>query len=303
MKALVTGAGGFVGPRLVARLARGGFAVQGFDRDLDVTDAEAVRARIAETAPDAVVHLAAISFVPEAEGDPARAWRVNLLGALHVLEAVRREAPGARVLLVGTGQVYGSGAPGAPPFREEDALRPGNAYTRSKAAADLLGASYARQHGLAVVRARPFNHTGPGRPDSFVESSFARQLVEMELGRRPPVLAVGNLDAVRDFLDVEDVVDAYARLLAPDVPPRAYNVASGAGLEIRALLDRLISLTSVDPEIRVDPARVRPADVAVGASTRLVEATGWRPTRPIDRTLGALLDHWRQQLGAEAARA
>jgi GDP-4-dehydro-6-deoxy-D-mannose reductase len=301
MRAMVTGAGGFVGPRVVRRLEAAGYEVHGFDRELDVGDAAAVRERVAALRPEAVVHLAAVSFVPEAERDPAVVWRVNFVGALHLLEGLRQEAPRARLLLVGTGQAYGGAPPGSRPFRETDPLRPDNAYTRTKAAADLLGASYAREHGLHVVRARPLNHTGPGRPDAFVESSLARQIAEMELGRREPVLHVGNLDAVRDFLDVEDVVDAYARLLASDVPPRAYNVASGAGLEIRALLDRLVSLSHVDPRIEVDEARWRPADVSVCAPARLVETTGWHPARPLDRTLAALLDDWRARLRATPA--
>lgn len=301
MRALVTGAGGFVGPHLVARLEARGFEVHAFDRELDVTDPHALRARLDAVGPEAVVHLAGISFVPAAERDPSRVWRVNYAGALHLLEALRERCPRARLLLVGTGQVYGSAAPGSRPARETDPLRPNNAYTRTKAAADLLGAAFARRHGLCVLRARPLNHTGPGRPDRFVESSFARQLVEMELGRRPLRMEVGNLDAVRDFLDVEDVVEAYVRLLAPDVRPQAYNVASGAGVEIRTLLDRLISLSTVTPEIRVDPERWRAADVSVASPARLVDATGWHPTRPLDRTLGALLEDWRARLRAEPA--
>ena len=149
-----------------------------------------------------------------------------------------------------------------------------------------------------MVRVRPFNHTGPGRPDRFVESSFARQIAEIEAGLRPPKMAVGNLDAVRDFLDVEDVLDAYVRLLDPEVPAGVYNVASGKGTSIRDLLDLLLAETSIRPEVKVDQARWRPADSSVGSAERLEKATGWAPTIPLRETLRRLLDGWRQAVGA-----
>jgi GDP-4-dehydro-6-deoxy-D-mannose reductase len=216
---------------------------------------------------------------------------VNYLGALHVLRAAARHAPHARVLLVGSGEVYGGDAAGAP-FDEDAPLLPGSPYARSKAAADRLGA-LAAAGGQSVVRARPFNHTGPGQRADFVAPGFARQIAEIERGVRPPELRVGNLDAVRDFLDVADVVDAYARLLAPAVPAGAYNVASGRGTTIGALLDGLLAHATVRPRVVVDRARWRPADTSVGSAARLAAATGWKPSVPLADTLARLLGHWR----------
>ena len=300
MRVLVTGAEGFVGRVLLARLrARGAEAIASDRADLDVADAARVRAALADARPDAVVHLAAISFVPEAEADGGRAFRVNYLGTRNVLAGVEAASPRARVLLVSSSTVYGPAEAGAPPFDESSALRPANAYARTKAAADLLGAAFA-ERGLAVWRARPWNHTGAGRPERFVESSFARQLAEIEAGRRPPRIEVGALDSLRDFLHVEDVVDAYLALLEGSAPPGAYNVASGSGVTIGTLLERLLARTRVSPELVVDPARLRPPDASVGSAARLRALTGWAPLRTLDQALGELLDDWRERIRNES---
>jgi GDP-4-dehydro-6-deoxy-D-mannose reductase len=296
MRVLVTGADGFVGGVLVARLRARGAEVFASDRaELDVSDAGQVRSAIGSTQPDALVHLAAISFVPDAEADGGRAFRVNYLGTRHVLAAVAETAPRTRVLLVSSSTVYGSAASGAAPFVESSPLRPGNAYARTKAASDLLGAAYAAR-GLSVWRARPWNHTGRGRPDRFVEASFARQIAEIEAGLRPARIEVGALDSLRDFLHVEDVVDAYLALLEGDAPPGAYNVASGHGLSIRGVLELLLARSGVRPELVLDPARVRPPDVSVGCAQRLTAATGWRPRRTLEQALTELLDEWRGKI-------
>ena len=296
MRVLVTGAAGFVGGVLVARLRASGAEVVALDRaQLDVSDAERVRSAVASAQPDALVHLAALSFVPAAEADGMRAFRVNYLGTRHVLAAVAALAPHARVLLVSSSTVYGSAARGAAPFDEGSPLRPGNVYARTKAASDLLGAAYAAD-GLAVWRARPWNHTGRGRPDRFVEASFARQIAEIEAGLRPARIEVGTLDSLRDFLHVDDVVDAYLALLEGDAAPGAYNVATGDGVTIQALLALLLARTHVRPELVVDPARVRPPDVSVGSAQRLHAATGWRPRRRLAQALGELLEDWRERI-------
>lgn len=297
MRVFVTGVAGFVGRRLEARLEAAGAEVIGTDLELDVGDAGRVAEAVEAARPDAVVHLAAISFVPEAESNPQAVYRVNFLGAHSILEAAQKISPGLRVLLVGSGYVYGAADPGAPPFDESSSLRPDSPYAWSKAAADLLGGFYGTR-GVDVVRVRPFNHTGPGRPDRFVESSFARQIAEIEAGVRPPKMAVGNLDAIRDFLDVEDVLDAYLQLLDPKIPAGVYNVASGRGTSIRELLDLLLAESTLRPEVEMDPARWRPADSVVGSARRLEEATGWAPATPLQETLRSLLDDWRERIAA-----
>jgi len=293
MRIVVTGAGGFVGQRLCARLRAEDVEVRGYDREVDVSEASAVAHAVRESRPDAVVHLAAVSFVPDSETQPELAYRVNYIGTRNVLAAVADIAPKARVLVVSSGQVYGSAAPGAPPFDEMSALRPNTHYARTKAAADLLAGVYA-EGGLQVVRLRPFNHTGPGRPAHFVESSFSRQIARMERGLQTPRLSVGNLAAVRDFLHVDDVVDAYWRLLQPNAPTGIFNVASGRAVQVQEVLSLLLSHTELRPKICEAREYWRPADASVGTAQRLAKATGWSPTHSLEETLHSVLEAWRE---------
>lgn len=297
MRAFVTGSAGFVGRHLRPRLERAGYEVVGCDREVDVTDPPALERALARAAPQAIVHLAAQSSVARGFRDEADTVRVNYLGARNLLRATAGRAPGARVLLVSSGDVYGPAQASDPPFDESAPLRPRTLYARTKACADLLAGEYARG-GLDVVRVRPFSHTGPGQSDVFVAPSFARQAVEIAAGRREPRLRVGNLESVRDFLDVEDVVDAYARLLDPSVPAGVYNLASGAGHRVGELLAGLLRRAGVRPAIEVDPERYRPAECAIGDATRLRRATGWRPRVPFARTLDRVIDDWQRRAAA-----
>ena len=294
MRVLVTGAGGFVGRRLVARLNAADHEVTGVDLEVDVADAHAVRAALERARADSVVHLAAISSIASTLEDPDAAFRVNYLGTRHVLEACLDVAPQSRVIVVGSGSVYGTASPDAPPFDESAPVRGDTPYARTKAAADLLAAQHSTR-GLSVIRARPFNHTGAGRPDTFVESSFAKQVAEIEAGIRKPTIRVGNLDSVRDFLHVDDVVDAYERLLDPRVAPGAYNIASGTGRRIGDLLDVLLDLSTLSHRVEIvaEPSRFRATDRAVGDASRLRDATGWKPTRSFEAILAELLGGWR----------
>ncbi len=295
MRVWLTGGSGFVGQRLAARLRRDGHEVDGDAQEVDVTDKDAIAAQLRGFRPDAIAHLAGISFVPDAARDPLLAWRVNYAGTALLLASCRAHAPAARVLVVTSAMVYGTAEANAPLFDETSPLRPIGPYATTKAAADVLAGEWALR-GLDVVRLRPFNHTGAGRPDRFVESSFARQLVEMERGDREPEMQVGNLDAVRDFLHVEDVVDAYVRLLEPGGPTGAFNVASGEATRIGALLDRLVAMSTATPQVVTDPARWRPTDANAGTASRLREAVGWAPAHTLDETLEELLGYWRAEL-------
>lgn len=284
MRVLVTGSEGFVGRHLVPALGAAGHDVTGRDLDLDVTDPPALEEAFAAARPEAVIHLAAVSSVALSQSDQDLTFRVNYLGSRAVLQALSRTVPTARLLFVGSAEVYGVSAPEAPPFDETWPLRPRSPYARTKACADRLAADHARR-GLDVVRVRPFNHAGPGQSAQFVLPSFAAQLAEIAAGRREPVLRVGNLDSVRDFLDVGDVVRAYLALLDPAVPAGVYNVASGHGRRVGDLLEGLRRRAGVDVRVETDPARYRPTDRGVGDADKLRRATDWAPQVPFEDTL------------------
>jgi GDP-4-dehydro-6-deoxy-D-mannose reductase len=290
----VTGGAGFAGSHLVALLPESAAPTRS---ELDLLDSSAVTAFVRDLQPRAVVHLAAQASVGRSWQDPGETLRTNLDMTLNLLDAVRREAPGASVLLVGSGEIYG--APERLPVDEDAPLRPQNPYAVSKAASDLLGGQYADAHGMRVVRTRPFNHAGPGQSEEYVVGTLTRQVAEAELaGRDEAVLKVGNLDAARDFTDVRDVVRAYAAAIG--LPAGAYNVCSGRSVSVRDLVELLGRVASLEVRAEVDPKRVRGRDVPEirGSAKRLQDATDWRPEIPLERTLADALAAWRERLPA-----
>jgi GDP-4-dehydro-6-deoxy-D-mannose reductase len=319
VRILITGAAGFVGAHLAAHLSKAtasaslfglvrpgsGELPEGMVRiEADMEDAAALARALDTARPDRIVHLAAQSSPHDSWRDPIGTLRTNILGLAYLLEEVRALSLAPRVLVVGSAEEYGAVPEALQPVREETPLRPASPYAVSKLAQGYLALQYSLSHGLAAIRTRTFNHTGPGRGAAFAESSFARQIAEIEKGEREPVIAVGNLEAVRDFSDVRDVVRAYELLLERGTPGEVYNVCSGRGLRIREILDRLLALSKALIEVRVDPERLRPADVPtlVGDPARLHGATGWEPRLTLDQTLGDLLEYWRGRLAARAAR-
>ena len=317
MRVLVTGIGGFAGPVVAGALRGAGHEVLGLTQAGptpsrlaalalpaaalhvgDITDAASLGRLVATTRPDGVVHLAGLTFVPAAERDPAEAYRVNVGGLLALLAAVRAEAPRARVLAVGSGDAYGAVERSELPVREETPFRPVTVYGASKAAADLAAAQWARAYGLHIVRARPFNHTGPGQEAAFVCSALARQVAAIEAGTQEPVLRVGNVDPVRDFSDVRDVAAGYVALLERGRAGEAYNLCSGSGSSIAEVIAILRTHARVPLRVHSDPALRRAVDVErmVGSHERATRDTGWAPRIPLDETLGGLLDDWRQRL-------
>jgi GDP-4-dehydro-6-deoxy-D-mannose reductase len=308
-RVLVTGASGFVGRHLCAALAEAGhevLAAVGDDaelpyasRSLDVRDPRSVRATVEWAGElDAVIHLAAITFVPDAAKTPADVFDVNLQGTVHLLDALSDSGSSARTVFVSSSEVYG--APESLPVTEDHPLAPRNPYAISKAAADQLCQYLTDAYGAGIVRARPFNHSGPGQSDSFVLSSFARQLAEIEAGARDAVLRVGNLDTARDFLHVADVVDAYMRLLDVDSVGEAFNVCSGNAYRIGDALDTLIGFIEVEVTVETDPDRLRPVDVpeSRGSVDKLHGAPGWQPTSACETLLRELLEYGRNAVAA-----
>jgi len=262
----------------------------------DLADAAAARQVVRTVAPQRVFHLAAVALVPASWADPAGTLRANTETTLNLLEAVRREAPEARVVIASSGEVYG------PPVRlpvDEDApLRPQNPYAVSKAAADLLSGFYADAHGVHVVRARAFNHAGPGQVPAYAIASFARQLAEaLVAGRDRARIVSGNPESRRDYTDVRDVVRAY-RLLGELVVPGAYNVCTGVSTSVREVIALLGQAAGLEIDHDVDERLMRPHDVleVCGSRDRLTSATNWSPEIPLARTLADTVAWWRERL-------
>lgn len=290
---LVTGAAGFVGGYLLAELGERAVAA-----NADVTNTAEVARELAAVEPDAVVHLAAFSSVARSWESPVEVWRVNTLGTVALLEAVRTERPAARVLVVSTGEVYGRTE--VLPTPEDEPPRPLSPYAASKAAAELACEQAARANGLDVVVARAFPHVGPGQDERFAVASWAAQIARLE-ARGGGTLAVGDVSVERDLTDVRDVVRAYRFLLEPSVAAGTYNVASGRAVRLAEVVEILVGLAECPVTVEVDEKRLRPADIPVlcGDAGRLAQATGWSPTIPLGQTLADTLSAARASLGAE----
>ena len=310
-KALVIGAAGFVGRYLVSHLHDD----KGMDvvvtklpgeslvpmpakvLDLNILEKESIIEILFEERPDEIYHLAAISSVSVAWKNPQLTIDVNVKGAVNLLEALRELFYKPRVVIVGSGEEYGHIKPGSTPIKEDTLLDPGNIYAATKAAQNMLGRIYADAYDLELIMVRAFNHIGPGQLPIFVVSDFCKQVVDIELGKKEPVMYVGNLSAKRDFTDVRDVVRAYAALAEKGIKGETYNVGSGHAHEIREILDLIISRSNADIRVETDPAKIRPVDVPIIEAdiSKIREATGWEPQIPLEQTIDETLADWRRK--------
>jgi GDP-4-dehydro-6-deoxy-D-mannose reductase len=295
---LVTGQQGFVGTTLSRMVGVerqvAGWSVIDMPGNVDLRDAAATSAMVGSAAPDAVLHLAAQSWVPDAVRDPAATLQINLFGTLNVLQALKQCAFRGRMIYVSTGDIYGVVPEESLPVAETRLPAPRNAYSVSKLAAEALCYQWTATEGMDIVLARPFNHIGWGQSDRFVLSNFARQIVEIGQGRRKPAVAVGDIDVTRDFTDVRDVVHAYFALFASGASGQVYNVCSGRDRSIRSLLDRMAELAGVAITIEQDHARLRKAEQrrVCGDPAKIGRATGWVADTPLDESLAAMLRYW-----------
>lgn len=295
-KLLVTGLGGFVGCHLQSSLASQAAGPWQLipSQPHDLTEASTLDAWLAEECPDAVIHLAGQTFVPEAFRDPARTLQVNLMGTLNLLQALKRRGFSGTFLYVSSGDVYGQVAEGDLPVVETLAPHPRNPYAVSKVSAELLCQQWSYTEPWRIIVVRPFNHIGAGQGESFVISSVARQLARIRLGLQAPRLEVGDIDVTRDFLDVQDVIEAYLLLLQRGRNGEIYNVCSGQERRVRDLIAEMARLAGVEVELVQDPARLRRAEQrrVVGSSDKLQKETGWTPGVNITETLRRVLSDW-----------
>jgi GDP-4-dehydro-6-deoxy-D-mannose reductase len=312
MRVLITGARGFVAPYAVAALQEScdsSLEIVAMGKDagtnavssplplLDVTDPVAVEAAIARHAPTHVLHLAGIAAPALANANPDVAWRVHVQGTLNLARAILSTAPNCWLMYVGSGLIYGESAKSGLPLDETTRLAPIDEYSATKAAADLALGALARR-GLNCIRFRPFNHIGPGQTEGFVVPALAMQVARIELGLTAPIINVGNLDAERDFLDVRDVANAYARAICStkDLEPGGiFNIASGAPQRIGDILEWLLERSRVNITIKQDPARLRPSDIPriVGNASHARELLNWVPQYSFEESLLSVLNDCR----------
>jgi GDP-4-dehydro-6-deoxy-D-mannose reductase len=314
VRILVTGITGFVGSHFAEYALERGADVYGSYRwrsktenidhlgnrirlvECDLRDVSSVQHLLDASRPDAIIHLAAQSFVGSSWQAPAETLLTNTVSQVNLLEAIRQRPQRPRFLVVGSSEEYGAVYEGELPITEDNPLRPLSPYAVSKVTQDLLGYQYFKSYGLPIVRTRAFNHEGPRRGDVFVTSNFARQIAEIEAGLREPLIQVGTLKTRRDYTDVRDIVRGYWLLLERGEPGEVFNLCSGKAWEIGEVLEFLLGETRVRPiAVREDPARLRPSDVPMllGDASRIRRAVGWQPELPFEQTLRDVLDYWR----------
>lgn len=317
MRVLITGITGFVGSHLAEMALAQGHDVVGSVRwrsktehiehirdrltlvESDLRDVLSVRTVLAQAHPDAIIHLAAQSFVAASWSTPVETFTTNVVSQMNLFEAMRQLGSTARFLVIGSSEEYGLVYPDELPIRETNPLRPLSPYAVSKVAQDMMGWQYFKSYGMHIVRARAFNHTGPRRGDAFATSNFAKQVAEIEAGLREAVVHVGDLKPTRDFSDVRDIIRGYWLLLERGAPGEVYNLCSGLDRSIEWVVNFLIGLSTVPRvEIRQEPARLRPSDVPVlrGSAEKAEKAVGWRPAIPLEKTLTDLLEYWRRRI-------
>ena len=314
--ALITGITGFVGSHLAELLLKEGVNVYGIQRwrsktdnieniqdkiiiqEADLLDAHSLYKVVDEIRPDYIFHLAAQSYVQSSWSSPTNTLEINIIGTANLFEAVKKSGLNIAIQIACSSEEYGKVLPHELPIREDNPLRPLSPYAVSKLAMDYLGYQYYESYGMRIIRTRGFNHTGPRRGDVFAESTFARQIAEIEKGKKEPVVHVGNLEAKRDYTDVRDMVKAYYLSVQKCQSGEVYNIATGKSWKIRDVLNLLLSRSKVKIKVLQDKSRMRPSDVEVlvGDASKFMKVTGWRPEIPFEKTMEDLLNYWRERI-------
>ncbi len=316
-RSLITGITGFAGSHMAELLLDEGHQVYGTMRwrsrteninhiedkldliEADLLDLNSLEEAVFAAKPDYVFHLAAQSFVPASWTSPAVTLETNVTGSCNLFEAVRAAQVDPVIQIACSSEEYGLVKPDEVPMNEDNPLRPMSPYAVSKVGLDFLGYQYFKSYDMKIVRTRGFNHTGPRRGDVFVVSTFAKQIAQIEAGKKEPVMKVGNLQAKRDFTDVRDMVKGYYLATQKGKPGEVYNIATGKSIKIKKMLDMLLEMSTVDDiKVEKDPKRMRPSDVPIleGDATKFKEATGWEPEVPFEKTLKDILQYWRENV-------
>jgi GDP-4-dehydro-6-deoxy-D-mannose reductase len=315
MRVLITGIAGFAGSHLAEYLLKERYEVYGITRyrskldniehilkeinliNADLRDSLSIEKALVQSRPDYIFHLAAQSYVPMSWNAPSDTIETNVVGTINLFEAVRKLDKEVKIQFAGSSEEYGLVLASECPITEEQPLRPLSPYGVSKIAGDRISYQYVKSYGMKIVITRAFNHSGPRRGEVFVTSNFAKQIAEIENGSEP-IIHVGNLDSLRDFTDVRDMVRAYLMAIKQCQHGVPYNICSGRAISIKSMLNRLLSLSDKNIEIVQDAERMRPSDVEIlqGDCTQFKKATGWESTYTLDDTLEDLLNYWRSNV-------
>ena len=320
MRAMITGINGFVGSHLAEYLLNlGGWEVWGIvlaeDTLLpllqesvkplraDLRQPSQVAEALNQAQPDVIFHLAGQAFVPESFRDPIGTFTTNVLPQINIFQTIIELQLKTRVLVIGSGEVYGAIEPTDLPLNENTPLRPASPYAVSKVTQDMLTMQYHLSHQLDLIGMRPFNHIGPRQNDRFVVPAFAKQIAQIEAGLQPPIIQVGNLTARRDFTDVRDVVQAYTRAVELGQAGQLYNLGSGRAVAVQTILDLLLADSPAQITVQIDPERMRPVQIPeiVCDASRFRACTGWEPQIPLEKTLHDALAEWRAKVNSSQA--
>jgi GDP-4-dehydro-6-deoxy-D-mannose reductase len=318
MKILITGFAGFVSRHFMHLLANNNeqYQIVGLDRNIvsaDVVHHENIKCISIQTtlqnknelleilqkySPDYILHLASASSVHYSWQHPSEVFINNNSVFLTLLDAVRESGKKIRILSTGTSEVYGISANENPLIKETAAINPANPYAASKASQEIMAKIYVDGFGLDIIQTRSFTHFGPFQKDSFVLAKFAKQLTLIKKKKQEPVLAIGNIDLIRDLTDVRDIVNAYNLLLKDGKQGEIYNVCSGKGISLRTALEAMIKQLSVDVELKTDESLLRKGDIKsiIGSNEKIKTDTGWQPEIPFEKSIADLLDYWDKQL-------
>ena len=315
MRILITSSNGFVGQHLIQQFPENIKLYASYHMNkttinnencqliqLDITDSSQVSAVCKQVKPTHVIHLAAITHIPTACNNLQLTWSVNVMGTLNLLRALNQHCPKAFFLYISSGDCYGSSFKQDKPINETSLLQPLNPYACSKAAADLLAYQYAHTSELFIIRARPFNHIGPGQKDSFAIASFAKQIAQIEQGIKPAILNVGNLEVYKYFLDVRDVVDAYLKILLYGkeklISGEILNICSAQPRKLFQVVKDLMGLSkaTIDLQQNKNLLRQNESHVMEVEAPIICKKLGWSPRYRWLDTLGDILDDWRRNI-------
>lgn len=296
MTLVLTGSDGFVGKNIQKNIFCKSLSDD--EGEVDIRDYKRVISSVSKNSPEKIIHLAAQSFIPISFKNPKETFEINFIGTLNILNALKEYNFTGKFLYIGSGDVYGVVSNTKLPLNENIELKPRNPYSVSKVAAEALCYQWSQTENFDVIMVRPFNHIGPGQSENFVVSDFAKQIIQIKLGHKNPILHVGDIDVTRDFTDVRDVVKAYQLLLEKGGNGEVYNVCSGYETSIRAIIDSLCQLAGITVEIKQDKSRIRISENKriFGDNKKIRKITNWEPEISLIESLKDILNDWEKKL-------